>query len=280
MTMNRLLLLGMACWAIASHAAYYPDPAHFRIERDIRYAEPDRCVLDVMYAPGGRSEWPTIVWFHGGGLTAGDKRFLPLHDDGIAQVAVRYPFLTEDGSVSVSNILDAAAQAVAWTCENTARYGGDTNKIFVGGHSAGAYIAMMIGLDSQWLGRYGLSPNDLCGLIPVSGQATTHFTVRKARGDVRSQFAPMIDSFAPLNFVDRPNLPPIDVICGDPDFDEWKGRAEENELLIASLKACGHKYARYWRLPHANHATVLYAAYGYISYSVRDRVNLLKSRRK
>ena len=278
--MKKLLLFGVACCALASRAAYYPDPAHFRIERDIRYAKPDRCVLDVLCPPGKQSGWPTVVWFHGGGLTAGDKRFLPLHDDGIAQVAVRYPFLEKDGSVGVSNILDAAAQAVAWTFDNITSYGGDTNKIFVGGHSAGGYITMMIGLDSQWLGRYGHRPGDLCGLVPVSGQATTHFAVRKARGDVRPQFAPLIDSLAPLYYVDRPGLPPIDCICGDPDFDEWKGRAEENELLIASMKACGHKYARYWRLPHANHTTVLYAAYGYIAYSVRDRVHLIPYRQK
>ena len=82
---------------------------------------------------------------------------------------------------------------------------------------------------------------------PDSGQATTHFAVRKFSGDDDPQFRPKIDAMAPLAHVSA-DLPPILCICGQPPF-EWKARAEENRFLVASCEALGHPAARYIELP-------------------------------
>ena len=62
------------------------------------------------------------------------------------------------------------ARALHWTRENVATFGGDPRRLFVMGHSAGAYIAAMLALDPQWLNGIGLEANrDIAGLIGVSG---------------------------------------------------------------------------------------------------------------
>ena len=80
----------------------------------------------------------------------------------------------------VSYIEDAAA-AVAWTFNNIQKYGGNNQYIFISGHSAGGYLASMIGLDKKWLAVHKVDANSIAGLIPFSGHAITHFTIRKER---------------------------------------------------------------------------------------------------
>ena len=85
-------------------------------------------------------------------------------------------------------------------------YGGSSKLIFVSGHSAGGYLGMMITLDKSYLAKYDIDANRIAALIPFSGQAVTHFTVRKERGIKETQ--PVIDGYAPLYFV-RADAPPM-----------------------------------------------------------------------
>ncbi len=93
---------------------------------------------------------------------------------------------------------------------------------------------MMVGMDPKWLGKHGFKISDLAGLAPNSGQATTHFAVKKFRDDPRQGIVPVIDEYAPLyHVVNWKDIPPVVCITGEPPW-EWKGRAEENRLLVAS----------------------------------------------
>jgi acetyl esterase/lipase len=91
----------------------------------IKYAERTGCLLDVR-VPIGETNFPTVVWFHGGGLTEGKRHFVPLTDDKIAQVAVEYRLLGKGAEKGVDCIEDAA-EAVAWTKKHIAEYGGDNS---------------------------------------------------------------------------------------------------------------------------------------------------------
>ncbi len=81
--------------------------------------------------------------------------------------------------------------ATAWVFKNIESYGGNSNKIFITGHSAGGYLASMVGLDKSYLANYGIDANQLAGIIPFSGHAITHMTVREERGIRDTQ--PIID---------------------------------------------------------------------------------------
>ena len=156
----------------------------------------ERCVLDIYY-PTNIKNFATIVWFHGGGLTGGEKEIPEaLKEKGFAVVGVNYRL---SPNVNAPKYIEDAAAAVAWVFKNISNYGGDTSLIFVSGYSAGGYLTDMIGLDKKWLSVYDIDANDIAGLISLSGQAITHFTIREERGIPGTQ--PIIDELAPLYHV-------------------------------------------------------------------------------
>ena len=225
-----------------------------------------QCRMDFRYpkaCPGFR----TLVWLHAGGLTVGARHFVALADTNIAQIAVSYRLLGKGASRGEDCIEDAAA-AVAWALDHIAEFGGDPKRVYVAGHSAGAYLSMMVGMDPRWLGKWNHRPTDLAGIVPISGQTTAHFNVRKFSGDTDPQFLPKIDELSALRYVGR-DLPPILSICGQPPF-EWEARAEENRLLIASCKAFGHPNARYVELPFADHNRACMCGIPYLELFIRD----------
>ena len=209
-----------------------------------------QCRLDLRY-PTDRRGFATVVWFHGGGLTGGKRHFIDLKAPEIAVAAVGYRLSPR---VAHPGYLEDAAAAAAWVIKNIAQYGGDPQKVFVAGHSAGAYLAAMIGMDPRWLAVRGVSHMQLAGLIPISGQMTTHFLVKKLRGDTGPEFRPIIDEFAPL-YYSSGKLPPICLILGDRNI-EYKNRVEENALLAVSLRNLGHPHVEFYEMGGLDHGTV------------------------
>ena len=234
----------------------------------IAYADRPECLLDVR-VPDGVTNFPTVVWFHGGGLTGGSRHFIPLTDEEIAQVAVGYRLLGK-GATRGEDCIEDAAAAVAWTLRHIGEYGGDAGKVFVSGMSAGGYLTMMVGMDPKWLAAHGVKNTDLAGLVALSGQATKHFNVRKFSGDGDPQFLPKIDDLAPLAHV-AANLPPLLCVCGQPPY-EWKCRSEENRLLIASCAALGHKNDRFVELDCCDHSRAYTAGIPYLEMFVKGRM--------
>lgn len=273
------LKLGRALLLVLSFGAASAGAVETTVRRDIPYyadealaaASDDqkaRCRLDVR-VPVGVTGFPTVVWFHGGGLTGGGKHFIRI-DAGIAQVAANYRLLQKDGRVTGDDCIDDAAAAVVWTLKNIAAFGGDPKKVYVSGMSAGGYLTMMVGMDPSRLGKYGFRPTDLAGLAPVSGQATKHFNVRAFAGDADPQYLPKIDRLAPLAYCSK-DLPPLISICGEPPW-EWPCRAEENRLLVASCAALGHPAAYYVECAFCDHGRALTAAEPYVEMFVQGRL--------
>lgn len=209
----------------------------------------ERCVLDIYY-PKNSKGFATVIWFHGGGLSGGNKEILSgLKEKGFAIIGVNYRLSPK---AKVRNCIEDAAAAVAWTFKNIAKYGGDSSLLFVSGHSAGGYLGMMIGLDKKWLQPYAIDANTIAGLIPLSGQVITHFEIRKERGIPDTQ--PIIDEFAPLFHV-RADAPPLLLITGDREL-ELLGRYEENAYLMRMMKIKGHSSTTLYELEGFDHGMV------------------------
>lgn len=193
----------------------------------------ERCVLDVYYPKNGRN-LPTVVWFHGGGLEAGEKHIPDgLKEKGVIVITVNYRLHPK---VKHPVYIEDTAAAVAWTFNNITKYHGDPNKIFVTGHSAGGYLASMVGLDKSYLKKYKINANDIAGLIPFSGHTITHFTIRKEMGIEGTK--PLIDQYAPLFHV-RKDAPPMLLITGNREL-EMLGRYEENAYFYRMMKVVEH----------------------------------------
>lgn len=129
---------------------------------------PSQPLADKALAAGGA---PMVVFFYGGSWSSGDRadyRFVgeALAAQGIVVAVadyrlspqVRYPVFLQD-----------SARATRWAFDNAQKYGADPERIFVMGHSAGAYNAAMLALDKRWLGAAGLNPARLAGWIGLAG---------------------------------------------------------------------------------------------------------------
>lgn len=228
----------------------------YKMETDVPYYDKnknesdiyikDRCKLDL-YFPTNKKGFATIVWFHGGGLTGGNKEIPPaLKEKGLCVVGVNYRLSPK---VKAPAYIEDAAAAVAWVFNHIADYGGDPSKIIVSGHSAGGYLTCMIGLDKQWLGKYDIDADRIAALIPLSAQTITHFTIRKERNI--DEKIPVVDEYAPLYHV-RASAPPLLLITGDREL-EMLGRYEENAYLARMMKIAGHKQTRLLELQGYGH---------------------------
>jgi acetyl esterase/lipase len=268
----RLLSLLLSGAIFRSAAAGESGGSPYRLIKDIPYRAAEgltssaqaRCQVDL-YFPTNRPGFSTVVWFHGGGLTGG-SRSVPagLQGKGIAVVAAGYRLSPE---VKSPGYIEDAAAAVAWTFKNISTYGGSTNRIFVSGHSAGAYLTAMIGLDQRWLAAHQVDANRIAGLIPLSPQAITHFTIRSERGIPDRQ--PVVDEFAPLYYV-RKDAPPMLLITGDREK-ELLGRYEENAYFWRMLKVAGHPDVNLRELQGYSHGDMAVPAFPLLLEFVSER---------
>lgn len=215
-----------------------PDPARYQHWRDIPYAEGDNDPMRTLWlsCPQGKTGFATVVWFHGGGFTMDGHECPPvLYNGTYAVVEARYRI---SPAVKAPAYHEDGAAALAWVLRNIASYGGDPRRIYVGGMSAGAYLAAIVGMDPAWLEPYGFGPQSVAGLLLVSGQLTTHFQVKADLGYPGDRFLPVIDRLAPLAHL-KPDLPPVLFVTGGPGLD-IPARPEENAFAAASLRAMGH----------------------------------------
>lgn len=208
----------------------------------------EKCLLDIYY-PEKVKGFPTIVWFHGGGLSGGDKtQEYPhlLKENGVCIVNANYRMYPD---AKCPDYIEDAAAAVAWTFKNIEKYGGDPELIFVSGHSAGGYLTSMVGMDKKWLSAHDVDADMIAGLLPLSGHVITHFNIRKERGIPNGQ--PVVDEFAPMYHV-RADAPPLLLITGDREL-ELLGRYEENAYMARMMKHNGHKETYLYELQGFDH---------------------------
>ncbi|QDU33856.1 Carboxylesterase NlhH [Poriferisphaera corsica] len=234
------------------------EPIKYTTKSDIFYPTDENptdyqtqlCRLDIYY-PTNKTNFPTVIWLHSGGLYTGNK-YIPgeLTNKGFAVVAVNYRLHPK---VKAPVYIEDAAAAVAWVFNNITQYGGNPDKIYLSGASAGGYLTSMIGLDKRWLAKHSIDANRLAALIPITGQAITHFTIRKERGIPNTQ--PLIDDLAPLFHV-RKDAPPMLLITGDRDL-ELFGRYEENAYLHRMMKIAGHTQTKLIEQEYCNHGQVV-----------------------
>jgi arylformamidase len=142
------------------------------VKHDIPYAEPpqERQVLDV-YSPEQAKDLPVVFWIHGGGWQTGDKSDVQVKpqffvDRGFVFVSTNYRLLPK---VDMATIVHDIASSIRWVHEHVAECGGDPNRLFVMGHSAGAQLAALICTDDRYLKAEGLSLAIIKGCVPVDG---------------------------------------------------------------------------------------------------------------
>lgn len=174
MTIGKLLVASIlltlaACSPLSLINALGTDE-NVREVRGIAYGEGERRRLDV-YAPPNARGAPVVVFFYGGSWRGGSRESYAfvghaLAARGIVTVIPDYRVYPE---VSYPDFLTDSAQAVAWALREAGAHGGDAQRVFVMGHSAGGYNAAMVALDARWLEEQGSRPAALAGWIGLAG---------------------------------------------------------------------------------------------------------------
>ena len=145
----------------------------YRLEDGIAYGPLPRQRLDV-YTPSASAPvagWPVVVFFYGGSWNTGERadyKFVAeaLAERGVLTIVADYRLYPE---VRYPDFLNDSAAALAWGLENAKRLGGDPQRVFVMGHSAGGYNAAMLALDPRWLAQTGHSAKELAAWIGLAG---------------------------------------------------------------------------------------------------------------
>ena len=168
------------------------------VRKDIPYVESghERQVLDI-YAPANAKNLPVVFWIHGGGWQTGDKSSVQhkpqaFVDKGFVFVSTNYRLLPD---VDMGTIIRDIAKSIHWVHDHIAENGGDPNRLFVMGHSAGAQLAALICTDDRYLKAEGISFSVLKGCVPVDGDTydvpaiiTTAETRRRVHGQPMPKF--------------------------------------------------------------------------------------------
>ena len=165
------------------------------IIRDIAYVDGSANVkqkLDL-YLPKNKRNFPVFVFYHGGGWTTGDRAIytplgIHLAKRGIGIVIPSYRLMPGDPHPAQ---VDDAASALAWVAKNIASRGGDPQRIFIGGHSAGAHLASLLALDTAIQTRHGIEPGVIKGVAALSGAYNLRFLPMFGTPEQRRQASPM-----------------------------------------------------------------------------------------
>jgi acetyl esterase/lipase len=217
-----LQALRQRCSPLQALNRLVPDHTHRHIDA-IAYGDHARQTLDL-YLPLGDAPdpgWPVLLFLYGGSWQSGDRaeyRFLgeALAARGIVTAIADYRLHPE---VGFRGFLQDSAAALAWLRRELAAHGGDAARLFVAGHSAGAYNAAMLALDARWLAPHGLHPAAaLSGWIGIAGPY---------------DFWPLFDPalMAIFNPPDDPETTPADT---QPIF--YAGDNAPPALLVAALE--------------------------------------------
>lgn len=231
-----------------------------RVVRDLLYLQganyaEDKDKLDL-YLPEGRSNAPVIVSYYGNQLMGGDKR----EDAYIGQRFASEGFVTAVVNYRLSptvshpaHVQDAAA-SFAWVKRHIREYGGNPDRVFVIGYSAGAYLAALLATDPRYLAAHRLSPRDIRGVVPVSafyyveGRGVAPDRDKSVWGTDRNVW---VDASPAHHLKDPP--PPMLILYADQDED-W--RRQQNVDVAAAMKAAGHTNVEIAMISGRNHATI------------------------
>ncbi len=167
-----MAVIAGACAPLKVYNTLAPaDSTGQRVASDIAYGEHARHKLDI-YGPEGKpSAAPVVLVFYGGSWNSGNKAdyaFLgkALASKGFITVIADYRLVPE---IRFPAFIDDTARATVWTHRRIKEFGGDPARLFLLGHSAGAYNAVMVALDSQHLRAQGSSTSIIRGVAALAG---------------------------------------------------------------------------------------------------------------
>ncbi len=235
-----------------------PEAGKMTVVRDIVYRKDDNATrgrnkLDI-YLPRGKTGYPVLFWIHGGGLHSGEKskitevagRFVA---EGIGVVSANYRLYPE--AIYPVQIEDVA-DAFAWVHRNIAKRGGDPEKLFVSGGSAGGHLTALLTLNDAFLKKRGLTSGAIRGAIPISGLMDVSRVGAARRKGVWGEKASTYRLASPLHHARR-DAPPLLLLHAEHDTPD---RRQQNQAMFVALKKAGHPDVAIHELKDRTHNSI------------------------
>ncbi len=204
-------------------------------------ADPVKNALDL-YTPGGGTELPVFLFFHGGVWQRGDKNEYrnigeALAQRGILTAVVNYRLTP---AVRHPQHIRDAARSTAWAIRHASAYGGRADRVFLSGHSAGGHLVTLLLFDPQYLQAEGLEPEILAGVIPLSGifDLTRPIDDTPEGGFARHIFPPfgeqsrVLDAASPIRHLHPTQVPILVVLAGN-DYKDMQG---QSRIFVEALQ--------------------------------------------
>jgi acetyl esterase/lipase len=228
------------------------------IKHDLTYydgADADKVKHKLdLYLPKGKTDFPVVMFVHGGGWVFGDKVFFGVHEGmgkmfarhGIGAVVTNYRL--SPGVRHPEHIKDVA-RAFAWTHKHIADYGGRADDLYLCGHSAGGHLVSLLATDESYLKAEGLSLKNVKGVMPISGVygiPDNMFNEVFGKDSVERKKA------GPLNHV-REGCPPFFIVYADHDYPYCDAASEE---FCKALKA-NNVSAETLKIKDRNHLAII-----------------------
>ncbi len=204
---------------------------------------------------------PVLIFVHGGNWNSGKKGLYSFFGSRFARkgIVTVLPGYAKSPDANYATMAQQIAASVKWTKENISRYGGDPNKIFISGHSAGGHLAALISLDSQYFKALNI-PNPIKGLILIDAAG-----LDMAGYLTEENFAPghtYLNTFtndsvqwkkaSPLYFLDN-DMPPMLIYRGGKTYPSI---IKSNEKFKHALQARGANY-KYILQPNKKHIPMI-----------------------
>lgn len=261
----RLLMALCLAW-VATGASAAP-----RVERDIRYRESPGVAARLhsldLHLPPARSaaRAPVVVMVHGGGWSIGDKanpgfvqpKAAWFNARGFIVASVNYRL---SPAVKHPAHIEDVCAAIAWVSRNIAKRGGDPRRIYLLGHSAGAHLAALAGVDHGRLRAAGVDPGSIRGVILLDGAGydiPRQFPVASRLGMLGTMYR---DAFTNDPAVQRDASPALKPVKNPPPYLILHVAARpdsktQSEILAKALARGGGK-ATIIAVPGKNHMTI------------------------
>jgi acetyl esterase/lipase len=209
----------------------------YKRHANIAYGDDAQHRLDV-YVPDQAAGVPraVVVFWHGGRWRFGDKadyRFVgaALAEAGYVAVVTNYRHYPQ---VKMPGFMDDAARAALWAAAHAGEFGGDRQRLYLMGHSAGAHLAALVTLNTGYFAAAGQPAPHIAGVIGLSGP---YDFLPLLEADVQDMFGPpqIYAQSQPINFV-RADAPPMLLVHG---LDDDTARPKNSRNLATALSALG-----------------------------------------
>lgn len=153
------------------NAVMLHDRGALRVAADVAYGGGEKRKLDVYVPAGTVEDAPVLVYFYGGGWNSGTRKGYEFLGRAFASrgIVTVIPDYRPHPEGRYPGFLEDSAAAVAWVQDQIGDYGGDPSRIFLAGHSAGAYNAAMLAMDNRWLQGAGAAREAIAGWLGLAG---------------------------------------------------------------------------------------------------------------